>query len=430
MPRVHPLNQARVTPNQWSIVAVQGWLVLLLFRPSLCSDTDRNCVLHHLNTYRRARSRNVLIINTLFYHINGSVQRGYYLTFNPGSPSTLTPLHNTFYGLGTEQRSFQPSIFQLPKVDHHSKLVHSTMGYRKSSSRFRHSYISAMRSISISNPPPPTSHPLTALPAHSTNLVSLPTELVIEIFKAVDSFDTAATLSKSSRRLRGIWKLNADAILPSVVECFPQARELAHAQEEARAPLRVSPPPSWSSETAQRISSNATLISLILPNYESRVIRASALRGARRAGLTRKERADFIRASYRAMTMAAADRPAVSHSVLAQLDMLEYMQLKETTEYLYSWFKKGSEIWRPNHIGAAPALLNASIILSEFHCDLIQVPLDHDDFLFWKPLPFGYFLVADGYQKKAGPASGARLADLLPLAAQKSIFTSVRRYAA
>lgn len=301
-----------------------------------------------------------------------------------------------------------------------------------------------MRSISISNPPPPTSHPLTALPAHSTKLVSLPTELVIEIFKAVDSFDTAATLSKTSRRLRGIWKLHADAILPSVVECFPQARELAHAQEEARAPLRVSPPPNWSSETTQRISSNATLISLILPDYEFRVLsasaqrgasRASVLRGARRAGLSPKERADFIRASYRAMTLAAAGRPAVAHSLLARLDMLAYMQMKETTEHLYAWFKNASEVVRLNHIDAAPALLNASTILSEFQSDLLQVLINHGDFnhgdfFHWRPLPFGYFIVADGYQKKAGPARGARLADLLPLAAQNSISTSKPRYAA
>lgn len=58
-------------------------------------------------------------------------------------------------------------------------------------------------------------------------LLCLPTELIVEIFDRADSFTTAYALSHTCHRLRTIWKANAKSILPSVVECFPQALELA-----------------------------------------------------------------------------------------------------------------------------------------------------------------------------------------------------------
>ena len=272
--------------------------------------------------------------------------------------------------------------------------------------------------ISIPNPSSPTSQmPTATLPA-------LPPELILDIFEATDSFATALTLSKTCQRIHGIWKANVDAILPFVVESFPQALEFAHAQEELCSRLQRPLSPRNHITMTQRISMNANLASRILQHYEARVIHASPKRGITRGPLTSNERADFLRALYRAITLAAWGKRGISHSSLEPLDMLEYMQLREAMDFVNSWFNKRSDsnicitVLQPRDLAAA--MSRTSLDLTLFHLDLMRLNFDHGDFQCWSKVPFDYFTVADGYQAKAGSERGALLADLLPMLARNN----------
>lgn len=297
----------------------------------------------------------------------------------------------------------------------------------------QHSDKPAKRSVALSTHSSRTSHPLPT--AHSATLPRLPTELVIGIFKASDSFATASALSKTSHRLYSVWNVNIDAILPSVVDCFPQAQELARAQEFAHA-QEVRPgrlmvaPPRKSIKTAQRISKNATLTSCILQSYEIRVVYDSARMGVKRDELLMpNERTDFVRASYRAMTLAAtANGRGVPHSFFESLDMLGYMQLREAMGFLRFWFDTETKNPQNHNLhleisDLAKAVPHALKNLMFFHFDLMRLPVDLGEFRYGDSAPSDfYFTVADGYQRKAVSGRGAMLADLLPLLAKEYTF--------
>ena len=162
-------------------------------------------------------------------------------------------------------------------------------------------------------------------------LLSLPTELIVEVFNKTDSFTTAFALSHTCHRLRTIWKTNAIAILPSVVECFPQALDLTQTQDIYRTDIydRIQEiTHSWQEVPTlhpELMERNATLVSRIFPYYEHNIINAFALRGIKRDTLNANERTDLLRAIYRAMTLAAAGKEnCTSHSLLAPLDVREY----------------------------------------------------------------------------------------------------------
>lgn len=280
----------------------------------------------------------------------------------------------------------------------------------------QHSDNPAMKSISTSISSSRNSHLPTA---HSATLPGLPTELVIGIFKAVDSFATASRLSKTSHHLYSVWKINIDAILPSVVDCFPQAQELAQAQEEIRLRRQLFSPPRRNIKTAQRISINASLVSSMFRSYELRVLYDCVRKGVTRDRLTPNERADFVRAAYRSMAVAVeANGRSIPHSLFESLDMLDFMQMREAMDFLNYWFNK--EIKNPqNHnihietTDLAQAVSQASHHLRCFHLDLMRLPVNHGDFRYGDSAPSDYyFTVADGYQEKAVSGRGALLAAL------------------
>ena len=199
---------------------------------------------------------------------------------------------------------------------------------------------SAALSILSSSPPPPA-HPPT--PAGSATLSGLPTELVIEIYKAAGTFLTAERLSKTSHRLHDIWKIHADAILPKVVECFPQAKDLARVQEQSPPEPSCSfsqPTASSFSQqpitTADRICKNVTLVSSVLHAFKYLLIVMYKF-GPDRMHFTPNERAISIRASYHALTLAAAGNTCgISLSLIESLDMdmLAFLQVKDAMRFL------------------------------------------------------------------------------------------------
>lgn len=171
--------------------------------------------------------------------------------------------------------------------------------------------------------------------------------------------------------------------------------------------------------TAHRICRNANLVSSVLCASESHINVKSACSAVRRflglegpTPLTRTGQEDFIRACYRAMTIAAENRCSISHpishSTLEPLDMLEYMQMREAMRFLAIFHHKDPA----SSYERARSISVASVTLNIFHCSLMRLPCVHR----WPlhacnccgAIPHSYFTLAE-------PTRGKRLAELLPL---------------
>lgn len=275
-------------------------------------------------------------------------------------------------------------------------------------------------------------------------LLCLPTELIVEIFDKADSFTTAFALSHTCHRLRTIWKANANAILPSVVECFPQALDLAQTQDmfrhdkygriqeitHSRQKDRVLHP--------ERIERNATLVSHILPYYEHNIVNAFALRGIKRDALRTDERTDILRAIYRAMTLTAAHKErGASQCFLAPLDIRDYKQMREAMYFLKSWFasdeRESLNIYDPNYMKdwrldrgnafrrRASYYLMASCRLTLLEADLMFSTVDDAYYKNWGSVPWGNRTIVDGDAKDAGSGRGIFMGEILPVLEQRRI---------
>ena len=271
-------------------------------------------------------------------------------------------------------------------------------------------------------------------------LLCLPTELIVEIFDKADSFTTAFALSHTCHRLRAIWKANAIAILPSVVECFPQALDLTQTEDlfcvdengriqeitHSRQEVPILHP--------KRIERNAIFVSRILPYYEHNIINAFALRGVKRDALLKDERTDILRAIYRAMTLIAAGREGcTSHSLLPPLDMREYKQVREVMDFLQSWYqaierqslieaiqRQSLSPYNRNYLHlnrdkafCALPYMQVSSKLMCLESDLISLRVDDVYFKRFISARRGYHTMADGDLKGAGSGRGILMGELL-----------------
>lgn len=277
----------------------------------------------------------------------------------------------------------------------------------------------------------------------TTTLLTLPPELIIKIFKTADSYDTALTLSNSCRRLRTVWKINSDAILPTFIECFPQARDLARVQEQAAQDSayihaatssrpRISSFPDTHITIAHRVWKNVELALRVLLRFEVLVGRAPSMKRATGTTLTPTERADFLRGIYRAMTLAvkiAAYRDGIPHPYLAPLDMLSYMQMKEAMDVLNLHLNNDLMSCEDGirSLDTATVVASAALDLTLFHIDLMQLSVNRADFGCWTRVPFGHFTLAGGYQAKEGWVRGASLDELSQLSGYNSFFARQRR---
>ena len=265
-------------------------------------------------------------------------------------------------------------------------------------------------------------------------LLCLPTEIIVKIFEEADSFTTAFALSHTCHRLRTIWKANAIAILPSVVECFPQALDLTQTQDRfrsyengciqgithSRQELPVLHP--------ECIERNAKFVSHILLYYEHNIINAFALRGIKRDALLTDDRTDILRAIHRAMTLTAAGKErCTSHSLLAPLDLREYKQMREAMDFLKHWFasdQRGSlapfdpeymtdmRLYGGNAFRAL-SYIQVSTKLTILETDSIFLPVDDVYYNYWGSVPRGYHTIVDGDLNHAGSGRGVLMGEFL-----------------
>ncbi|KAM0798251.1 hypothetical protein BDR22DRAFT_823597 [Usnea florida] len=261
-------------------------------------------------------------------------------------------------------------------------------------------------------------------------LLSLPAELIVEIFDKAGSFKTALALSHTCHRLRTMWKANANTILPSVVECFPQALALTQTEDMYRTGENVRTQEIFRSQQTvpvlhpERIERNAIFVSRILRYYERNIINAFALRGIKRDALPTDDRMDLLRAIYRAMTLAAAGKEdCTSHPLLASLDVREFKQMGDAVEFLESWFKEdhrqllGSgnfdtmkEYLNRGDAFRHPPYIEVSTKLTILETDLILLTV-RDTYYTYSPR--GYHTIMDGDSKGARSGRGVLMGELL-----------------
>lgn len=279
----------------------------------------------------------------------------------------------------------------------------------------------------------------------STSFADLPPELVIQIFKELDSFFTAWVLCKTSRQIESIFTLNSNTILHDVAFRSSQARELASAQElVTMRHFSLSTQPATAQNRSQRMSSNVSAALRALSHYEASVFSHYEHEGPAnlsRRQLTPAEKSAFLKAYYRALTLVTLGQPKIPFESLARLNMLEYMQMREATMLLTpvrEW--KGSidlginfpHIWSPENgsqngfkspfalvtlpIGGTftPTVNWEETLLSLSYIEeiLLQNPACHC-FHCGEPKPFYYFTVFDGYQKEAKQVQGVKLGELI-----------------
>lgn len=249
-------------------------------------------------------------------------------------------------------------------------------------------------------------------------LPDLPAELLIGIFKATDSVPTALALAKTSHRLHNIWTSNADVILPSIVECFPQAQKLATTQEKAAQEQShaqetgVAPRPQVPITINQRICRNATLALRVLETFENKVLDAllQTTSWVCYVPFTPTERTTFLHGFYLAMTFVTLGRDV---PFLFNLPMLSYMQMSEAMHVLdlYLTATPSSPLRTIRSPETDMTVPEAVVDFKYFHADLksfaffdIATWPDKEDR--WDKVPHGYFTLDDGYRAKVDGERG------------------------
>ncbi|KAL8767542.1 MAG: hypothetical protein Q9194_005948 [Teloschistes cf. exilis] len=102
-------------------------------------------------------------------------------------------------------------------------------------------------------------------------LLTLPPELLCQIFESADDFSVVAALARTNRRLDAIWRSNTisicKAVIPRAISHLPDADRLAEAEDEATTGhlLRQDDDDGGSSHTAlfraKRLLGNARCVS-------------------------------------------------------------------------------------------------------------------------------------------------------------------------
>ena len=173
------------------------------------------------------------------------------------------------------------------------------------------------------------------------SITDLAPELIIQILKSSDNFADATSLSVTSRRMFTIWKMNVDsiceAILPRVIDCFEQARELLTAQERPRG----------EKDSVLCFQSAIDRVRWMLKRADIAAEAAAAYlkHGTMCRGETytlpveremsmRADRTDFIRAHYRATTLATLEQEQLPSQILSSWSMLDIEHVVEVMEWL------------------------------------------------------------------------------------------------
>ncbi|KAF6225926.1 hypothetical protein HO173_012698 [Letharia columbiana] len=175
--------------------------------------------------------------------------------------------------------------------------------------------------------------------APKSSFSDLPAEIIIQVFKSVDDFSTAAALSNVSRNLFTIWKQDLPsicrAVLPRTVDCFDEAQDLMEAQSHSAQNQQSSDAIQATIGRAELFFSNAAIAWLASSRYERSVIDHAKGKFDDR-GMTTAERTYFVKAWYRLMTIITLvkDFEPLPYGRLVSMDFLGFSQMMDVLHWL------------------------------------------------------------------------------------------------
>ena len=184
-------------------------------------------------------------------------------------------------------------------------------------------------------------------------LTDLAPELIIQILKSSDSFADLTSISSTSRKMFLIWKMNIDsiceAVLARTVPCYAQARELIEAQEKAEGDEYSVIGYQSAIDRAKWMFKDADIAAYAVDVFQEMIFRK----------MTRADQKDFIRAYYRATTLATLGEEPQSCPLLLSWNMLDFEQVNDVMKWLGCYcvpshlrrinVRFDGEVWRRTH---------------------------------------------------------------------------------
>ena len=183
-----------------------------------------------------------------------------------------------------------------------------------------------------------------------TPLPDLPRELVTEIYKSMDTFATASALSKTSHHFHSIFirSLSSirEGILGGKILCLDVAREPVEAQMESATLMQY--PQNFTTpkiDRTARFSLNAKMADEASEQFNIAALKRMPFAFPRCRDMTSTETETFIRAYYRAMTLASPPGQFIWKGFL-EWRMLDICQLLNVITFLAEYLE-----CTPKHMG-------------------------------------------------------------------------------
>lgn len=256
-------------------------------------------------------------------------------------------------------------------------------------------------------------------------LTDLAPELLIHILKSADNFADVTSLSSISRKMFIVWKTNIDvicnAILERTVPCFAQARELVETQEKAEGDEHVVFGYQSAIDRVQWMLKEADTAAKVFVHFQSD---AYVIFSAYDRALVKQKtlRIDFIKAYYRATTLATLGTDSIPLRLLLSWDALDCERVWDVNTWLLDFYGpsllKELGVWMEwNDRNPIPTGKTNSESLAEISKFLKALILALDK-VAAKPgsrMLFSGLIGCGHYPAESATNRGAHLADLLPL---------------
>lgn len=182
----------------------------------------------------------------------------------------------------------------------------------------------------------------------SQTLTYLAPELLIQILESANKFADVTSLSATCRKMSIIWKTNVGAICEAIlarnVLCYAQALEVIDAQERTNGDAHSFFTNQSAVDRAQWMLNGADIAAEALVEFKAHVTFYSKLFQIEERGerlLTLIDWTDFLRAFYRANTMATIGKGPLPGQLLSSWGLLDFDHVTIWVEWLANYCSLG-----------------------------------------------------------------------------------------
>ena len=257
------------------------------------------------------------------------------------------------------------------------------------------------------------------------SLPDMPPELVLEIYKSMDTIAAATALSKTSRYFHNISTASFPSICVAIIgrsiACFDQACELVDAQAKTAAMILhpdCTPP---ILERTKRFLLNAELADEALKHFNIAATQGMPFDSPRCRDMTSTETDTFLRAYYRAMSLISQARRYTWNGVLAW-KMLDIFQVVDVLYFLSEYCKCTPDHMETQRHQAVPSkgIARKDLVIAtgrdiiRLHHNLIHLPANacfKNHCRWYLKYPS---MVDEAYKDAEGDGRGVSLSQLYP----------------